>query len=68
MCKTLIECKCFAAFEFHDAREPRIDNSPSRTRIIASCGDQNPSRPDDRATPVALKPFDLLIFLAATKR
>jgi hypothetical protein len=28
----------------------------------------NPSRTDRRATPIALKPFDLLDFSTATKR
>jgi hypothetical protein len=56
--------KCFAALEFRR----RFANDASSTYaaepcITASGGDQNPSRIDDRSTPVALKAFALLVFL-----
>jgi hypothetical protein len=49
-------------------RKPRID--PARRRASHNCFMQrlNPTRADRRSTLVALKPFDRLDFLTATKR
>jgi hypothetical protein len=62
MRKTLIERKCFAAFEFHGAPRTAHRQFTGRTSHNCLMRRLNPSPIDDRAKPVAPKPFDLLIF------
>jgi hypothetical protein len=49
-------------------REQRIDHARCRTSHNYLVWRLNPSRSDRRSMQVALKPFDLLDFLTATKR
>jgi hypothetical protein len=49
-------------------RDQRIDEARCRTSHNCLMRRLNPSPTNRRSMPVALKPFDLLDFLTATKR
>jgi hypothetical protein len=53
---------------FVTLREARIDRARCRTSHNCLMRRLNSSQPDRRSISVALKPFDLLNFLTATKR
>jgi hypothetical protein len=49
-------------------REQRTDHARAQSSHNCLMRQLNPSRTNGRSTPIALKPFDLLDFLTATKR